>query len=240
MKKPPEWKWFAWGKHPGVPDFICAGNQTPLFQRFTQWVDKGFQKVGTPLKSRSRHCSWRFWTMGAHDEVVCGVVRNSCDSYGRSFPLLFLGSGELKNWTENCTLLPLAFESVWNRFEYVAAARYDSVGRLNEALQLIEPPVPSWQKYQQHLFKTANSYAQTMFEEQKSGKNRLLTTNCRSPELLPLDAGYCSMIKSDNNPNFPLAVFIGEIQSRLVIAVIENIVQPIDFAWLWSDQLVSV
>jgi type VI secretion system ImpM family protein len=237
MKNTPEWKWFAWGKHPGIPDFICAGIQTPLFQRFTQWVDKGFEIVDAPLKSRSRHCSWRFWSKGAHNEVVCGVVRNSCDSYGRSFPLLFLGSGRLENWTENCTLLPLAFDSIWSHFEYVTAARYDSIGRLNEALQLIEPPAPEWQKYQQHLYKSASSYIQAAFDVKKNGENRLFTIACQSPKLLPLDLSFCNLIKPKGDANCPVAIFIGEIQRRLVIAVIEKIVHPKDFAWLWSDRL---
>ncbi|MBR9981939.1 MAG: type VI secretion system-associated protein TagF [Desulfatitalea sp.] len=231
-----QWNWFIWGKHPGVSDFIFAGSQTPLFQRFTKWVDTGFSKVDPALKKKSRHCSWRFWTRGTADAVVCGLVRNSCDSYGRSFPLLIMGTGLLKDWSRNRSLLPFAFESIWKGLEYAAAARYDTVKSLDGAMQLIEPPEPSWRRYQARIHSAANLYTQEQFDTQKTGNNRLYKIDCRLPENLPRDLCFCSNMVATNDNGAPTAVFIGETGNRIAVAMIEDILKPADFTWLWSLQ----
>ncbi len=234
MKRSNQWNWFVWGKHPGVEDFICAGTQTPLFQRFTKWVDNGFARIGMDLKSRAMHCSWRFWTKGASEDVVCGLVRNSCDSYGRSFPLLYLGTGQLKDWTHNCSLLPFAFESTWKGFEYVAAARYHSVGRLNETLQLIEPPAPDWRQYQQRIHNATNLSTVANFDEKVEGQKRLYKIACELPEDLPHDLNFCSRVMVRGKLTTPMAVFIGEIEAQIAVAIIDQVLNPADFAWLWT------
>ncbi len=236
MVKKIQWNWFVWGKHPGVPDFICAGAQTPLFQSFTRWVDTGFSRISAELKTKSRHCSWRFWSKGANDEVVCGLVRNSCDSYGRSFPLLYLGSGVLKDWQRNCSLLPFAFEPVWKHFEYVAAARYHSVTRLNETLQLIEAPEPRWKQYQQRIHKASILHTHAICDEVVEDGRRLYRLNCLVPEDLPHDLSFCSNVIAGAGGVLPTAVFISEMEENIVVAIIDNILKPTEFSWLWSLQ----
>lgn len=230
------WHWFIWGKHPGVSDFIFAGTQTPLFQRFTKWVDTGFAKVDPALKKKSRHCSWRFWTKGAADAVVCGLVRNSCDSYGRSFPLLIMGSGLLPDWSRNRSLLPFAFETIWKRLEYVAAARYDTVKSLDGVLQMIEPPEPTWRRHLDRIHSAANLYTQARFDADTVGSNRLYKIDCRLPEDLPQDLCFCSHMVATSESGSPTAVFIGEIGNRIAVAMVADILKPADFTWLWSLQ----
>ena len=234
MKDSKEWNWFVWGKHPGVSDFICAGSQTPLFQRFTKWVDNGFSRVTKDSELRSRHCSWRFWTHGAGDDIVCGLVRNSCDSYGRSFPLLYLGTGRLKGWENNSSLLPFAFEPVWKNFEYAGAARYHSIQRLSQALQLMPAPGPEWYQYRQRIFNEPNLFSTARFEEESSGHHRVFKIECRFPENLPMDLNFCNQVMSKGAQHSPRAVFIGEIGSRIAVAIVDNILTPSDFSWLWS------
>ncbi len=234
MKNSNNWMWFVWGKHPGVEDFICAGTQTPLFQRFTKWVDNGFARITKEADLRSRHCSWRFWTHGAGDDIVCGLVRNSCDSYGRSFPLLYLGTGELKDWMHNCSLLPFAFESVWKNFEYVGSARYHSVKRLNEALQLMQAPGSTWHQYRQRIFSESNLSSAARFDQDTSGRNRLFKIECKFPENLPHDLNFCNQVMPKGAQHPPKAVFIGEIGHRIAVAIVDSILTPADFRWLWS------
>lgn len=231
-----QWNWFFWGKHPGVPDFVVAGTPTPLFQRFTQWVDTGFAKVDAALKIKSRHCSWRFWSKGTSGEVVCGLVRNSCDSYGRSFPLLCLGAGRLADWSRNCSLLPFAFEPIWKQFEYVAAARYDTIKALNDAAQLVKPPEPMWRDYQMRIYSQADLYQQCRYELRSVGGNRLCEIDCRVTEDLPKDLCFCGNILATSINGAPTAVFIGELGPRLAVAVVDNMLKPSDFVWLWSMQ----
>ena len=234
MKHPTQWKWFAWGKHPGVQDFVCAGTQTPLFQRFTKWVDNGFARLEAGSGLRTRHCSWRFWTKGAADQVVCGLVRNSCDTFGRSFPSLFIGSGELEDWVNNCSVLPFAFEPIWKSFEYIAAARFDAVRQLNDHLQLLRQPLPEWRKYQQRIYKTANLFKTAKSEEKVDGLKRLIQIDCEQPENLPYDLQFCNRVMTTGDDQAPLAVFIGEIEDRITVAIMKNTLSPEDFVWLWE------
>jgi type VI secretion system ImpM family protein len=234
MKDRNQWDWFVWGKHPGVADFVCTGTQPPLFQKFTNWVDTGFSKVDAELKVKSRHCSWRFWSKGTGEKVVCGLVRNSCDSYGRSYPLLYLGMGYLADWARNCSLLPFAFEPIWMQFEYVAAARYDSVKGLSDALQLIAPPEPFWRQYQQRIYSAPTLYTQASVDIRISASTRLCKIDCRASEELPQDLCFCSNVVAVNENGTPTAVFIGELGTRIGVAMIDDLLKPSDFAWLWS------
>ena len=234
MKHCVQWHWFVWGKHPGVADFVCAGTQTQLFQRFTQWADTGFSKVAPELKKNSRHRSWRFWSRGAAGEVVCGLVRNSCDSCGRSFPLLCLGTGNLSEWPRNCSLLPFAFDSIWKHFEYMAAARCDSTRGLNDALQLLKPPQPLWRDYQKRIYSTSNLYRQGTFDTHAYGSNTLCKLDCRLAEDLPQDLSFCSNMVASIDKGAPTAVFIGEIGTRIAVAMMGEILKPADFVWLWE------
>jgi type VI secretion system ImpM family protein len=234
MNRRPIWKWFAWGKHPGIADFICAGIRTPLFQRFTKWVDNGFSRITVESGLRNRHQSWRFWSRGAAGEVVCGLVRNSSDSFGRSFPLLSLGAGELHQWPANCSLLPFAMESAWKGLEYVSAARYREIRQLEDALQLIAPPEPRWRQYRQRVYDAPNDYDEADFDEQADGERHLFIIDCEAPENLPHNLLFCSKVLSRNESGIPLAVFISEIDGRIAVAMTHAALQSSDFVWLWS------
>ncbi len=234
MKNRTQWKWFAWGKHPGLEDFVWAGTHTPLFQRFTKWVDNGFTRFKADAELRSRHRSWRFWTKGAGSEVVCGLVRNSCDTHGRSFPLLYIGTGALEDWSNNCSMMPFAFESAWKNFEYVASARFETMQQLDDSLQLIQPPEPDWRKYQQRIYNTTNVSRADKCQETIDNGKRLLTFDCKLPENLPYELQFCQRVTAMEEDQSPLAVFIGEIEDRITVAIMNNTLSPQDFVWLWE------
>lgn len=234
MKNQSQWKWFVWGKHPGLEDFIWAGTQTSLFQRFTKWVDNGFARFKTDSGLRTRHCSWRFWTRGTAQQVVCGLVRNSCDTHGRSFPLLYIGAGDLEGWSNNCSMLPFAFESIWKSFEYAASARYATVDQLNDSLQLILSPKPEWRLYQQRIYNSVNYTEAAQCEEMLAGRKQLIKINCEQPENLPYNPQFCKRVMSIGDTRAPLAVFIGEIEGEVAVATINDTLTPDDFAWLWT------
>ncbi len=229
-----EWQWFVWGKHPGLEDFVWAGSRSPLFQRFTKWVDNGFAELQTNPVLRSRHCSWRFWTKGTGRQVVCGLVRNSCDIQGRSFPLLYLGAGNLEEWPGNCSMLPFAFEEIWKSFEYVSSARFGTIRQLSDSLHLIQKPAPKWREYQQRIYDTPNMSGGSECEESVEGVKCLLKIDCRIPENLPYDLTFCRRVIIMGDQTLPPAVFISEIDGRVAVAVIAQALTPPDFVWLWS------
>lgn len=234
IKKNTRWQWCAWGKHPGMQDFVWAGTQTALFKRFTKWVDTGFARLKAGSALRSRHCSWRFWTKGTADQVVCGLVRNSSDAHGRNFPLLCIGTGDLEHWAGNCSMLPFAFEPVWKSFEYATSARLDSIAQLNESLQHIQQPMPEWRKYQQRLYGAANLSTTAEGEEVVEGQKRLMKIDCRIPENLPFDWHFCKRVMSLEDDQAPVAVFIGEIDGMVAVAILQTSLTPADFVWLWD------
>ena len=236
MKDRIQWHWFVWGKHPGMADFVWAGTRSVLFQNFSKWVVNGFSKVDAPLKKKSRHCSWRFWSRGPSEEIVCGLVRNSCDSYGRSFPLLCLGAGKLADWPRNSSLLPFALETVWKDFEYMAAARYESIRALNDTLKLLKPPEPLWRQFQMRIYRAPNLYRQDDFDMQVMDGNRLCRVECALSENLPQDPSFCSNLVASTGNSGPIAVFIGEVGGRIAVAMIDDMLKPADFVWLWSMQ----
>lgn len=217
-----------------MEDFVWAGTQTPLFKRFTKWVDNGFARLNTGSDLRSRHCSWRFWTRGTKDQVVCGLLRNSCDTHGRSFPLLCIGAGELEHWDSNCSMLPFAFEPIWKSFEYAASARFDSIRQLNESLQMIPQPIPEWRKYQQRIYEEANLSNTAEGEETMDGYKQLIKINCKVPENLPYDWQFCKRVMSMGDDPDPIAVFIGEVDETVTVAIIHSTLTPGDFVWLWA------
>lgn len=220
-----------------MEDFVWAGTQTTLFKRFTKWVDNGFARINAGSTLRSRHCSWRFWTKGTGYQVVCGLVRNSCDSHGRSFPMLYIGAGELEHWAYNCSMLPFAFEPAWKSFEYAASARFDSIRQLNESLRLIQQPLPDWRKYQQRIYDAVDYSNTAECEETVEGQKRLIKIDCESPENLPYDWQFCKRVMAIGENQAPLAVFIGEVDEKVGVAVINNSLTPADFVWLWALDL---
>lgn len=234
IKKNKQWQWCAWGKHPGMEDFVWAGTQTPLFKRFTKWVDNGFARLSAGSTLRLQHCSWRFWTKGTGDQVVCGLVRNSCDTHGRSFPLLCIGAGALEHWANNCSMLPFAFESVWKGFEYTASARFETIRQLNDSLQVIQQPAPNWRTYQQRIYDAADLTTTSKNAAAVDGEKRVMKIDCQVPENLPYDDQFCRHVMAMGDAGSPLAVFIGEIDETVAVAVINSTLTPADFGWLWA------
>jgi hypothetical protein len=142
--------------------------------------------------------------------------------------------GRLADWARNCSLLPFAFETIWKQFEYVAAARYDTLKGLSDALQLIPPPESRWRQYQQRFYSAPNLYAHAGVDTLFSGTSRLCRIDCRASEDLPQDLCFCSNVVAVRDNGTPTAVFIGELGERIAVAMIDDLLKPSDFAWLWS------
>jgi hypothetical protein len=148
--------------------------------------------------------------------------------------LLYIGTGGLKQWPSNCSMLPLAFEPVWKDVEYVASARFDTVGQLNQSLQLMQSPIPDWRNFQMRAYQTANRSKPANCQETEDGKKRLLKVDCGQPENLPHDLQFCQRVMTMGEDPSPMAVFIGEIEGVIAVAMINNALTPSDFVWLWN------
>jgi type VI secretion system protein VasJ len=143
------WQWHLSGKHPVAKDFFAIGDKNPMAEAFAQWMRLGAEQSTGGREMLVANCSWRFWAKtGNRQNLVCGVMRNSCDFLGRPYPLLVMGSGLLDRWEDNWELLPLACEGLWSRMEQMATKNYQELDRLKEDLHMLRPPQARWQDLQ--------------------------------------------------------------------------------------------
>ncbi|NOR25966.1 MAG: type VI secretion system-associated protein TagF [Desulforhopalus sp.] len=149
------WQWDVAGKHPVARDFFALGQPSLMAEAFTEWIRRGAESLAFTSKELLVHsCSWRFWAKTPQAGVLaCGVIRNSCDSVGRPFPLLVMGTGKLENWEDNWELLPFACEGSWRQMEQLASRKYKSFEVFQEDVGQLRPPQGRW--HEMNLVKTA-------------------------------------------------------------------------------------
>ena len=141
-----KWQWDVAGKHPAARDFFALGPKSLMAEAFTEWIRRGAEGLVTVSKELLvRSCSWRFWAKTPQAGILtCGVIRNSCDSVGRPFPLLVMGTGKLENWEDNWELLPFACERVWGQMEQLASKNYASFEMFQGDVHMLRPPLRRW------------------------------------------------------------------------------------------------
>jgi len=142
------WQWDVAGKHPVARDFFALGPRSLMAEAFTDWIRRGAESlVAISRDLLVRPCSWRFWAKTHQNGILaCGIIKNSCDSVGRPFPLLVMGTGKLDNWEDNWELLPFACESLWYQMEQLASKNYLSFEMFQEDVKRLRPPPKDWQK----------------------------------------------------------------------------------------------
>ena len=138
LKTTSPWTWTAFGKHPVAGDYISAGDSLPVLNAFATWVEKGYQS----LKSAPSWPSFRFWARGLKKNLILGSLHDSSDRMGRKFPLIFIGTGTLKQWEKNWERLPWTCEQTWSRIDYMACKRYSDLRSLQTDITTIPPPEP--------------------------------------------------------------------------------------------------
>jgi len=151
------WQWDIAGKHPAARDFFASGQKSLMAEAFSEWMRRGAEGLVTVSKELLvRSCSWRFWARTPQAGILaCGIIRNSCDSVGRPFPLLVMGTGKLEDWEDNWELLPFACEGLWRQMEQLASKNYGAFESLEEDLSMFRPPQSRWQEI--HLEKLASA-----------------------------------------------------------------------------------
>lgn len=143
-----KWQWDVSGKHPAAKDFFAFGEKSLMAEAFSEWIRRGAEKLASSSKELLNHsCSWRFWAKTPQTGILaCGVIRNSCDSVGRPFPLLVMGAGNLEKWEKHWELLPFACEGVWRQMEQLASKNYKSFEAFQQEVGMLRPPPGSWKE----------------------------------------------------------------------------------------------
>ena len=214
------WKWGAYGKHPVVKDYIRVGEESPLLNIFSRWIEAGYAAVSQTGTSHS----WRFFAKGLQgSEVVCGLVRDSRDGVGRAFPLLILGSGALEIWEARWPGIPDACEACWQRMEYLSTQRMYDLAELKGALARL--PSPVWSEHESPV-EPAHDLPPM---EGGAVFLPLPETGDQRARIVQLLAGFKAMGAN------PEAVFIGGRMEKPVIAIFTRGLFAEDFGRLWRD-----
>jgi len=243
-----EWNWFASGKHPVARDYIRIGRTDSVINAISQWVEGGYR--GTrPNRERypDRH-SWRFWIKGAKRHVlVCGVVKDSCDSIGRTYPFVLIGSGPVDQWMLFWDLLPLALENTWKRIEHISVQRFIDVQQVEEGMRILPLPRNDWRALHQGRLKRLKTAADALTKDtgscswrevlkRETGRSRI-TIPLQEPVIEKQEAHVLSLLQQMKSlkQSMPTAVFIGGMPDVPQIVTFNRPLMQTDFIHLWAE-----
>jgi type VI secretion system ImpM family protein len=248
MKPKTGWIWYADGKHPAAKDFLTIGLREPLLRALIDWAAAGFQQMSAGRKPAFAGNSWRFWTAGnRRSHIICGVMRDSCDSFGRSFPLTVLGTGPLKDWETHWELLPLVLDKTWQQIEYLATKRHLDFNQLENEVYMLPVPLNNWPESDPAGRLSAQDAAVLGVSPEvdrakvphvtPGGPDGLLDiiplTNFSQTDPPVQIAGLQAVLKK-RAPHAPNAVFMGGIPEKSCLVLFKRPLRPNDFAKLWS------
>lgn len=235
------WTWFSSGKHPVVGDFFQVGHESPLATHFQWWVEKGYDGVLRQGRGNPEVNSWRFWSHGArNDELVLGLVRDSGDSRGRPYPILFIGCGTLKTWASQWELLPLVCEQAWSQAEHLAVRRLESLEDFKEGLAKLRAPGSDWTAARKTFSRAFAGSADDQIQKDPSSQqdhNQTMSyriTPREGSSSAALVARCHDRLKTLFRNIRPQTVFMGGNASTLHVQGFFRSITPADFTAMWS------
>jgi type VI secretion system protein VasJ len=234
------WHWAARGKHPVARDYFCLGLNSPLIRALSDWIEKGYETLGSKHGVSSKPCSWRFWAKGPKKEtLVCGVGRDSSDSLGRPYPLLIVGAGPLEGWQDQWNLLPIACEKTWRQIEHLSTKRFLDLKHLEDEVRIIKPPYPHWSDFVSQRGDLEMSSWNPGAVEKKAA-----SLSIEREFLVPLEGGPSNdhvaeadlwhLFLKAHTKAIPNTVFMGGVPDETYLAVFKRPLVPSDFVLLWS------
>lgn len=238
------WQWGACGKHPVARDYFKISTNTPAFDALESWVQKGYAALTKKRDTDPAICSWRFWAKGLKKgELVSGIVKDSCDTIGRPYPLLVIGNGKLDGWEKNWESLPFLFEKYWKALEYMASRRLEGVGDFEKALKAVKAPENNLShlllglKY--HLEQDQGADADDhQFHSAAGVLSRelmaLIPIDARDLHLSPVLAGRAGAFLKRYEAEAPNAFFIGGAGEKNYLAVFRRPLNTADFIRIWT------
>ncbi len=230
------WTWTGHGKHTVARDYFSVGPEEPLSRAFSDWVDGGLHSLSEDRTALTQPTAYRFWAKGLKkNSLACGVIRNSCDTIGRPFPLLLMGCGSLDKFEDKWSLMPLSCEGCWQQLEHLATRRLNSFDQLQIELTKIKKPNDSWAEMEETMradFAMPGNLGRAISDLEISGATfiPLWGEEVSDPMLL---ASQFHLALQHNMKKPPFAVFIGGF-NRLNMAVFNRPMQVSDFTQLWQ------
>lgn len=127
-------------------DFLRLGKPSPLLRGFSGWMEKGYERTVRERGERAAQL-WKFWARGPNGELICGMVKESCDHHGRPYPLMIVGAGPVAESAEHWDLLPYACGETWAALASLGGPEISGVRELKERLAGIRSPAPGWEAF---------------------------------------------------------------------------------------------
>jgi type VI secretion system protein VasJ len=135
----------AYGKHPAFDDYFSVNMELPLAKALSAWIESAIKLRGTADKTKVIR-SFRFWVLGIKkDELVLGIVRDSSDRLGRTYPLLIIGRTRMKNRDKKWPEIFTGFEPVFRAFEEMTTARYEAFKEFETSLLKVRFSEPDFE-----------------------------------------------------------------------------------------------
>lgn len=244
-----QWAWTVYGKHPSTKDYITMGREGAFSAALSGWIDKGFRTMERGMV-KGRKLSWRFTTSTAGGNLVCGVLKNSHDSMGRTFPLLVMGSGHMNSWTDNWNYIPFACEQVWTRAEHIGSENSCSIDELEELLAKIGKPDEHYENYRDQMSRLKDMYLKNsapVFNNALNNKLNNIDGILRNDCFL-FDFGNIGMnslmslfsvtrllnVVKNRAPKPPSMVFWGGTEDNSWICLLNRPLKNEDFQMIWT------
>ena len=237
-KKYSGWQWNVCGKHPSARDFFALGGNNFIAEAFARWIRlgaEGLQKVSRENLLRS--CSYRFWARVPEKGVLsCGVIRNSCDSAGRPYPLLVIGTGRLEHWEGNWDLLPFSCDVLWAQMERLASRKYNSLSELEDDTLLLHPPREDWDKMavERQGLQEVNEDTPSILPAHSVESDALfLGLDQDSIDHLFQSVIKWNIILKENIQAVPNSLFLGGTEDHVALVLFRRSLDDTDFINMW-------
>ncbi len=223
-RKNTPWQWSVTGKHPAFGDYLHHNLDSPMVKAFSAWVERGMA-LGKNRKAHDRYYSYRFWTRGGKKHsLVCGIVRDSSDTLGRSYPLVVMGSGTIHGWEKRWDTVFQAFDPVLREFEAIASKRFDAFKSLEARLKRIS-------------FRPSDFDAPRSRPGTNSDLFLCLDLSCRDRCTIALGPGPPRPARRFEARPVPVAAFMGGAPEAPVLTVYARPLVPGDFRELFNGSL---
>ncbi len=218
----------AYGKHPAFDDYFSVNMAPPLAKALSAWIEGGIKSGGTAEKSKTIH-SFRFWILGIKkEELVLGIVRDSSDRLGRTYPLLIIGRTRMKNRDKKWPAIFNDFEPVFRSFEEMTTARY-------ETFKEFEANLLNVQFFESKYEKSDTAFSNCLvawFKVEIGGNSLALPVS----ELMAKFASHTPQKRgiSKTNPPLPGAVFLGGLPDNPMVNMYNRPLRARDFHRLFN------
>ncbi|MCP4717878.1 MAG: type VI secretion system-associated protein TagF [Desulfobacteraceae bacterium] len=220
----------AYGKHPAFDDYFSINMEPPLANALSSWVENGMTSGGTADKNRETR-SFRFWVPGIKkEELILGIVRDSSDRLGRTYPLLIMGRTRMKDRDTKWPAIFSGFEPVFRAFEEMTTIRYQAFKEFEASLLKIQFSEPDFEKSNTSLSNCLTAW----FKMEKERSSLVLPVSKLLDKFAshPHEPPKKGIFKTNSTP--PNAVFLGGLPDNPMVNMYNRPLKTRDFPRLFN------